>query len=612
MKNKSLNISSHNWPAKWYLGFFIIIVASFVALVFFQVRKQAWDTFDYKISLLGEEMLEELEDFRDTQNIITEDSVFWTSELLEKVADEIAQEIIDETMDNQLKDLSLVQIKNLVSGRVIYQDREISQHGIQFYDTHPQYLGYQRFKLQSSEGKLLNGVGYTGVRINKHYFVGVVEEQVSSAEMEENVFRKFKELTRRIGKSVKRKADLLFVENDPRNLIDLKQANAWAYVCIGEDDTLIWASRSVTMSQVYVPPVLADKEFYRTIEDQHNHKFRQYTLVHDEYTNYLYLINLAVPLKSLQRSLIWLAISLVLGALLLIVIVWGGGNLLMRRALRPIDEIINSVNEITSKNLDRRLPVVNVENEILRLVHTFNELLDRLAKAFQMQKAFIADASHELLTPLSILMSDIETALKELKEKSRAKNSLLNAVNEIDRIARIVDDLHWLAKSDSGQMSIKKREIRLDDVLMATLSRCQVLASQRKIKLSVQNIDIIEFKGDEELLIRAFSNVVTNAIKYSKHRGLVRLSLFKENCTAKFMVEDNGIGIPPDSTDKIFDRFYRIDSSRSRETGGSGLGLAIAKWICELHSGIIKVASEENIGSTFTIELPLVSLSNTK
>jgi len=103
-----------------------------------------------------------------------------------------------------------------------------------------------------------------------------------------------------------------------------------------------------------------------------------------------------------------------------------------------------------------------------------------------------------------------------------------------------------------------------------------------------------------------------NAIKYSKHRGLVRLSLFKENCTAKFMVEDNGIGIPPDSTDKIFDRFYRIDSSRSRETGGSGLGLAIAKWICELHSGIIKVASEENIGSTFTIELPLVSLSNTK
>ena len=151
----------------------------------------------------------------------------------------------------------------------------------------------------------------------------------------------------------------------------------------------------------------------------------------------------------------------------------------MRRALRPVDEIIRSVNEITSKSLDKRLPVQNLENELTRLVQTFNELLDRLARSFKMQKAFLADASHELRTPLSIIMSDIEMAYKTLEDNPEAKNHLNNSVLEIDRMAKIVDDLHLLAKTDSGRIIVSKEAIRLDEVLMATVSRCQTLLVKR-------------------------------------------------------------------------------------------------------------------------------------
>jgi signal transduction histidine kinase len=222
-----------------------------------------------------------------------------------------------------------------------------------------------------------------------------------------------------------------------------------------------------------------------------------------------------------------------------------------------------------------------------------------------MQKTFIADASHELRTPLSIILSDIETALQNFNNRSKSSDSLKNAVREIDRMARIVDDLQLLARTDSGQLNVDMKRIRLDEILMTTVSRCQVLAGTKEIKLNIKNIEIYECFGDEELLIRAFSNLVYNAIKYSEESSEVDLSIFKRDKCACFSVTDHGIGISADNQAKIFDRFFRIDTSRSRETGGSGLGLAIAKWIIEIHSGKINVISKPGKGSTFEIELPL-------
>jgi signal transduction histidine kinase len=597
-------ISSHNWLARWYFGFFMVVVFSFVALVYFYVSKQTWQTFDYKISLLGEEMLEEINTFRESINVEPGDSIQWTANKLEKISQEIEQEMINETMDNDLEDVGFVHVENLVTGRLIYKSPKIMERGIKYKEAFNQYQGYQPFTYESSYGRKLMGVGYFYLRLEIYLYVAVVSQN-SRPVIEKLQGQSFKNLAYKIVESIERKADVLYVKDSLEISRQLEFEDAIAYVYICENDSLLWTSKTVKKSDIYVPENIGRKEYYWTIKDNQNQKYRQYALIHDIFPKYGYLFNLVIPIQEIRRSLNSLLFFLLLGALALIGIVWGGGHLITRHALKPVDEIIRSVKEITTKNLDKRLPVPDLEQEIVRLVHTFNELLDRLAISFKMQKSFIADASHELRTPLSILMSDIETALKDTKHNSTASKSLINAIDEIDRMARIVDDLYWLAKSDTGQLYANNQIIRLDDVLMSTLSRCQVLANQRNIKLSVEKMDIIEMRGDEELLIRAFSNVVNNAIKYSYSKGNVKLSLSSLNSSANFVVQDFGIGIPNKSISKIFDRFYRVDSSRSRETGGSGLGLAITKWICEIHRGTIKVSSEINKGSNFTIELPI-------
>ena len=459
-------------------------------------------------------------------------------------------------------------------------------------------------------------MGYSGVRITKNYFVGLV---LNSSEYLQDKYKSQQTAVAiyEIAEAIDRQADSLYLEDKDRLIKMIQDLNAWVYIYIYEEDRILWSTQDITKSDIYIPyheydteiivmpREILPKEYFYNIFDDQGRNYRQYTLIYDLMPTYLYKMDLAVPTHYISQNLSYLALFFTLGALLLITIVWTGGYFLIRRALRPVDEIIRSVNEITSKNLDKRLPLQNLENELTWLVQTFNELLDRLGRSFQMQKTFIADASHELRTPLSIIMSDIETALKTLDNGTEARNILNNSVLEIDRMARIVDDLYLLAKTDSGRLSVNKQAIRLDDVLMATVSRCQALASKKNIKLNIDNVDIIEYHGDEELLIRALTNLTYNAIKYSDEDSEVGLLLFVKEKVARFSVRDQGIGIAKEYQSKIFDRFYRVDSSRSRETGGSGLGLAIAKWICDMHAGKISVVSEPEQGSTFSIDLPM-------
>jgi signal transduction histidine kinase len=232
-------------------------------------------------------------------------------------------------------------------------------------------------------------------------------------------------------------------------------------------------------------------------------------------------------------------------------------------------------------------------------------LLDRLARAFIAHRGFIADASHELKTPLAILMSEIESCMKQVERPAEVQRYLTMASAEVERMAHIVDDLDLLANSDSGQYGVRKTWVRLDEVLMKTLSRCQLLAEKDDIRLTVTELSDIEIEGDEDLLVRALSNLISNATKFSHPSGVVRIALLKNELYALYRVQDDGIGIPAESLPKIFERFYRVDNSRSRATGGSGLGLAIVKWIAELHHGEITAASQLGQGSTFTLKLRL-------
>ncbi len=630
-----------DWLSKWYIGFFTIAVIGLTSVIFLHISDQMWEKFNYGVSQLGEEMLEELMELRDDLDdeefdpaflsLFPDDSydlddfgpVKWSPDLLEKFKSGIEQEIIDESVDNHISDISFVQISNLISGKIIYQSPEIREYNITFKEPENKHWGYRPFEYKNRKNVILKGIGYSGVRITKNYFVGLVVDPGINLQ-DSDISLQTSTTIYEITEAIERQADSLYIEDKDRLLKMIEDLNAWVYIYIYEENRILWATKDIHKSDIYIPTEEYDseitvlpreilpKEYFYDISDKEDRNYRQYTLIYDIIPTYLYKMDLAVSTHSINKSLNFLALSFALGALLLIGIVWTGGFILTRRALQPVDEIIVSVNDITSTNLDKRLPVPHLENEIMRLVRTFNELLDRLAKSFEMQKAFIADASHELRTPLSILMSDIETALKSLNDTTKMKESLNNSVLEIERMARIVDDLHLLARSDSGQINLQKKAIRLDEVLMATVSRCQILARQNKTTLHIDKIDIVEYKGDEELLIRALSNLVYNAIKYSNQNSTVELNLYKKEDVAYFSVIDEGIGISQEDQKKIFDRFYRIDSSRSRDTGGSGLGLAIAKWICEIHNGAIKVVSEPGKGSRFTIELPLLELKNIK
>jgi len=630
-----------DWQSKWYIGFFSIVVIGLTSVIFLHISDQMWEKFNYGVSQLGEEMLEELMELRDDLDdeefdptflaLFPDDSydlddfgpVKWTPDLLQKFKSGIEQEIIDESVDNHIDDISFVQMSNLISGKIIYQSPEIKTYDITFKEPENKHWGYRPFEYKNLKNVLLKGMGYSGIRITKNYFVGLVVDPGTSFE-DNDISLQIAFTIYEIAEAIDRQADSLYVEDKDKLIKMIEDLNAWVYIYIYEENRILWATKDIQKSDIYIPSEEYDseitvlpreilpKEYFYDISDKEDRDYRQYTLIYDIIPTYLYKMDLAVSTHSINKSLNFLALSFALGALLLIGIVWTGGYILTKRALQPVDEIIGSVNEITSTNLDKRLPVPKLENEIMRLVRTFNELLDRLAKSFEMQKAFIADASHELRTPLSILMSDIETALKSLNETAKMEDSLNNSVLEIERMARIVDDLHLLASSDSGQLNLQKKAIRLDEVLMATVSRCQILARQKEITLHIDRIDIVEYEGDEELLIRALSNLVYNAIKYSNKNDSVELNLYIKENIAYFSVIDRGIGISQEDQIKIFDRFYRIDSSRSRDTGGSGLGLSIAKWICEIHGGTIKVVSEPEKGSTFTVELPLQKLKPIK
>ena len=282
-----------------------------------------------------------------------------------------------------------------------------------------------------------------------------------------------------------------------------------------------------------------------------------------------------------------------------------GGLALAHKSLHPVDDITRRARRITAENLDQSLPAPAFDDEIGRLILTFNEMIERLRTSFAQIRQFSADASHELRTPLTIIRGEIELTLRSNKTPEEYRRVLQSSLEEILRMSAIIDNLLMLAKADRGGYLADFSEIDLRSLVEELFEDSEALAERKRILVSLKNAAPITIVGDRVRLRQLFLNLIDNAIKYTPDGGSVALSIEQQDGTAVFTVEDSGIGIPEDEQGKIFDRFYRVDKARSREAGGSGLGLSIAKWIAELHRGTITVESEVNRGSRFTVRLPL-------
>ena len=285
----------------------------------------------------------------------------------------------------------------------------------------------------------------------------------------------------------------------------------------------------------------------------------------------------------------------------------GGGWLLARRALRPVDRMAETARRISAEHLAARLEDTGANDELSRLAQTLNEMLGRLDTSFRQIRQFSADASHELQTPLTILKGEIEVALRMPRTPEEYQRILKSALEEIDRVARLVEGLLLLARADAGVLRMDLQPVDLAQLVEDVYGQAKVLADRRNITLLLGVMEPLSIRGDYERLRRVLLNLVDNGIKYTPSGGRVTLSLQRDGEWASLRVTDTGIGLSPEDQEKIFERFYRSAEARSRGEGGAGLGLCIARSIAEAHGGKIQVESTPGLGSTFTVLLPLQS-----
>jgi two-component system OmpR family sensor kinase len=297
----------------------------------------------------------------------------------------------------------------------------------------------------------------------------------------------------------------------------------------------------------------------------------------------------------------FLFIAVPLGAMLAGIAGW----FLARKSLAPVLAMSAQAHRIGIQNLEERLAVVNPRDELGQLAATFNDLLSRLSGAFDTQRRFMADASHELRTPLSVVRT---TASVTLSKAQRSEEEYREAVAIVEaqarRLTRIVEDMLRLARADSGHFVLQPRHFQMDETLLETVQAAVVLASEKQIRIAVEDIPESPFYGDEDLLRQMVLNLLDNAVKYSPEGAEVRVGLEKQNGSYLIRVADNGSGIPADAQPYIFDRFYRVDKARARGAG-AGLGLAIARWIAEVHGGALCLERSDACGSTFLATLPV-------
>ncbi|TAJ10238.1 MAG: HAMP domain-containing protein [Nitrospirae bacterium] len=282
-----------------------------------------------------------------------------------------------------------------------------------------------------------------------------------------------------------------------------------------------------------------------------------------------------------------------------------GGWFLAGRALRPVEAITEAAERIAGGDLSQRLTIPPSQDEIGRLVATFNKMIARLDASFQQVRRFSADASHELRTPLTVMRGETELALRRPRSAEDYRIVLESSLEEIGRLSRIVDDLLFLSRADLGQVPVQSAPVRLDTLLQDIQQQASVLGQDRQIQVTAGPLEPVTVLGDELRLRELLLNLVDNAVAYSRQGGTVELRLTQDRTEARLTVADSGIGIPPEEQARIFDRFYRTDTARAHSKKGTGLGLAICQWIVESHKGRIEVESTVGKGSRFTVILPL-------
>jgi heavy metal sensor kinase len=387
-----------------------------------------------------------------------------------------------------------------------------------------------------------------------------------------------------------------------KNLVRKVQGHArhgWFVQLFGSQGRKLWESDSTPED---LPPDLpADQPFRMDID---TYRLVQERL--DEPGVSAKFVRVGSSLKLVEEDLGLLTRTLIVVGVLITLLAPLGGYWLSGRAIKPLAKIIHQTSTMKPDNIDERLPLRGSGDELDQLSSTINGLLDRIAADLSQKRDFLANAAHELRSPLAAIRGLVEVALTSERSTPEYVNLLQEIMEECAGLSTLVNQLLLLAEGGAGRLALNPQKVPLDRVVRKSLDMFEGVADAQGIHLQAPDLASVQVAGDENHLRQLINNLLDNAIKFTPPGGSVTVDLSRRNGQAVLRVADTGGGIPPEELPRIFERFYRGDKSRQHANGrrGTGLGLAICKAIVAGHNGSIDVASAPGKGCTFTVDLP--------
>lgn len=317
------------------------------------------------------------------------------------------------------------------------------------------------------------------------------------------------------------------------------------------------------------------------------------------------ILQVGISMEETTQAVNQLIVVLILAGILLLLFASLGGGFIIGRALRPVKSIVKTAQHITADDLSLRIDVKNRGDEIGALVETFNAMIERLDKSVNKIRQFSGDVSHELRTPLTIIRGEIEVLLRKKRNQEEYLKTMQSVLEESFRMEKIINDLLFLSRVEAMDHDSFKDKVQLDEVVDEVLTNRRQALESKNLTLESADLEATQAQGNRDLIERMISNLIDNAVRYTSPGGSIAVILNKHEDKISLEISDTGIGIPEGSIKNIFDRFFVVDKSRSKETGGVGLGLSIVKWIADNHNIKIEVRSKLNQGSVFILWFPV-------
>lgn len=398
---------------------------------------------------------------------------------------------------------------------------------------------------------------------------------------------------------------LTTLEDDEQQ--ELREA-ARSIVVLGPNGTTIWKGAAVVVRPSLEAAVLADvqqgRTAYDTITTPNHESIRRISLPITRDGTVEYILQTESSLRIVQDALRLLRLLLGGLAAAMIGAAWLGSRWLARQALTPVEVLTATAEQISVPSLKTRVALDAPYEEFVRLARVFNAMLDRLHTVFEGQRQFVADASHEMQTPLTVIKGTIEVALLKSRNADEYREALVTSLGQVERLSTLTRSLLTLAQFSGDRPPVQLVPLALEPLVQDLVRELTVLAEDRKIQLTLETHPVPLVMGDHGRLTQLLINLLDNALAHTPPEGAVTLRLKLEQGQVVMEVEDTGPGIAPEQLPHLFERFYRGDTARDRESSGSGLGLAIVKEIAEAHGGTVRAASTLGKGSIFTLSLP--------